>query len=162
MEGIEAQLQTQADTEGMTEHLAQDATGQMPGIPGPDPLEVVALDQLGGDRLDAPATAGQDPAAHRVRIGLPPLEGGQELDARWRQLGGQLGVPVIAIAEDLPPGVVDQLGDQRQVVDVGRGQGEGGDDAGPASPQMGAKAIDGGFTAVVIAEARLPRKREQR
>ena len=82
MEGIEALLQTQADTEGMTEHLAQDAAGQMPGIAGPDPLEVVALDQLGGHRLDAPAPAGQEAAADRIRIGLAPLEGSQELDAR--------------------------------------------------------------------------------
>ena len=69
---------------------------------------------------------------------------------------GQLGVPVIAVAEDLPGGVVDQLGDQLQVVDVGRGQAEGGDDARPAGAQMGAEAINGGLAAVVIAEGAPP------
>src|SRR3954464_4515383 len=90
LQGIEALLQTQADTQRMTEHLAQEAAGQMPGIARPDPLEMVALDQLGGHRLDAPAPAGQEATAGGIRIGVAPLEGGQELDAGRRQLRRQL------------------------------------------------------------------------
>lgn len=54
-----ATLLAAADGDRVAEQLAPDAAGQVPGIAGPEPRALVALDQVRRHRLDSPAQAGQ-------------------------------------------------------------------------------------------------------
>ena len=44
--------QVQQEHDGMAEHLAQQTAMQVPDVLGPDPLDLVAIDQLAEDGVD--------------------------------------------------------------------------------------------------------------
>src|SRR5690242_15941858 len=58
-----AEAAIEEDGEGVAERLAEEPTGQMPGIAGPDALGVITLDELAEDRLDPIANRTQEAAA---------------------------------------------------------------------------------------------------
>ena len=55
--GVDGHAPDRGRRRDMAEDFAQHATGQVPRVARPDALEVIALHELAGYRLDAPAHA---------------------------------------------------------------------------------------------------------
>ena len=117
-------LLIEAESQRMTEHLAQQPGLQMPDVPGPDLFGLKALHQLTEDGLDAVTGPAELVTPPGPGVFFLRLEGGQQGQALATQLLTQGWGPVVAVAQQDPLGVCNQFGDHGQVMPVGRGQAE--------------------------------------
>ena len=132
--------------------------GQVPGVAGPEALEVVALDELGGHRLNAPAHPGHLACC---RSGPGPRRacgtGAKNAMPARGQLLAQQRMPGIPIPQHLPRGPGHHLGGYLQVGGVGWGELRRRHDTRPAGAHMPAEAIEEGLAALVVAVGGLAR-----
>jgi len=78
----------------MAEHFSKPTRGEVPGVPGPDPLGMVTSSHLPDHRLYAPALLHQ-PVGPGVPVVFPGLEGGDQPQPLGFQFLGQGGAPVV-------------------------------------------------------------------
>lgn len=106
----------------------------MPQVARPHPLHGVASHELGEDGVYAVAKPAQEGAPPGGGIALLAPARREELDARaTRQFLLRFGRPVVAVADGEPfGGLDDELRHDGEIVGVGRGQREAGDEARPA------------------------------
>ena len=116
---------------GVAEDLTKQPAGQMPEVPGPHLLYGVATRELAEDGVDPVAKAAQESTPLGVGIALVAPVRREELDASTpRQLFLRLGRVVVAVPEGEPAGGLDEPRYNGELVGVGRGHREAGDDAG--------------------------------
>src|SRR5215211_75327 len=130
----------------------------MPRAACPHPLYAVAFAELRKDGVYPVAKPAQEGAPLRGRVLLLGGVRGQKLDAHRRQLLLGLGRVIVAVPDDQPGGVFDEFGDDRELVDVGRGHRDAGDYPGPANPHVYSEALKGLFEQGVLTESGLSLK----
>src|SRR5215213_4424354 len=128
----------------------------MPGITGPDPFGVVALDQLHPHHLDP--QPGLDRAAGQARqrsLGRARRRGQQPHPLLGQQAGSG-PAPIGPVTQHPAVGVGHQVLGQGEVVEVGRGEVAVSDHPRPAHPEMGSEAVEGLLGALITAEGGQP------
>lgn len=113
----------------MAQHLPQPPRPKMPRIAGPDPLGLVALNQLSDARFDPPPLL---PHGHRDDVSQPQrpslglallgLVGCQEMKDPGAQLCGQPRAPVVAIPHGPTASTIQKVFSDREIMDIGRRQ----------------------------------------
>src|SRR3954466_9917674 len=86
------------DGQGVAGELAQPTGDEVPLVPGPDPLGVVALGELGQHGLDPPPRLDQ-PRRPPPRPGVLPPRGRDQVEPVGGELGAQGRAPVALVAE---------------------------------------------------------------
>jgi hypothetical protein len=139
----------------VAQDLPQQPSGQMPEVPGPYPLYVIAPRQLRENGVDAVTKAAEEGAPLGIGVVLLGAVGRQKLYAFCcGQLFPLLGRPVVAIPDGEPaPSGLDELGQHGKLVGVGRGYREAGDHPGPAHPHVYPEAVEGLFEQGIFAES---------
>src|SRR5581483_6518263 len=87
------------DAQGMHQHVAQHAVGQVPAVARPDPLDGTAVNQLPEDGVDAITKAAEQPAPAWMRVALGRAVGCDQVNPIPRQLSTQPWRPVVAVAQ---------------------------------------------------------------
>src|SRR5215207_1470936 len=139
----------------MREDFAQQPADEVPHVARPHPLHGVALHQLRENGVYPVAKTAQERAPLGVRIALFGLVGGRQLDAPPGQLLPDQRRPVVAVPDHHTPGMLDQLGQYRKLVDVGWSYRKAADESGPADPHVHPKAVEGLLEEDVFAEGRI-------
>ena len=89
----------QREGDRVAEHLPQPPGTQMPGIPGPDPLGLVAVHQLAKYRVDGVAKSADQRTPAQPGVPLRRSKGRQQSRTFLVQLFGQGWRPVVAVAD---------------------------------------------------------------
>lgn len=140
---------------GVRENFAQQPADEVPQITRPHSLYGVALHQLAEDGIYPVTKTAQDSAPLGVRIALLGLVRGRQFDALPGQLLSNRRRPVVAVPDHHTPGMLDQLGQYRKVVDVGWSYRKTSDEPRPADPHVHPKAVEGLLEENIFAEGRL-------
>lgn len=150
---------------GVREDFAQESACQMPEVARPNLLYRIALREL--------AENGVYPIAKPTEKGAPfgmwvSLLGGvrsQKLHTNARQLlpGLRKLLPglrrmVVAIPDDETGGALGEFGNDRELMGVGRGHRDAGDDAWSADPRVHPEAVESLFEERVLGEGGLSLK----
>jgi len=127
--------------EGVAEDRAEQAAGEVPRVARPGPPDALALGQLAEDGVEAVAQPTQGRAPSRLGIAPGRAVGGDEADAPRGERGGEGRRPGVAVADGGAAGRLGQPRDEREVVGVGRGDGEAREHAGPGDAGVDAAAV---------------------
>ena len=144
------------ESHGMREHLSKQSTSKVPQIACPYPLYGITLGELAENGVYPVAKPTEKGASFGMRV---PLLGGvwsQKLHTHTRQLLAGPRRVVVAVSDDQPRGSLDDLGQHREFVGVGRGHRQTGDEPRPRDPHMHPKAVEGLLEEGVLAEGGLP------
>ena len=151
-----AQLMVEQESDGMAQHLPEQSTRQMPEVTRPHPLYGVTLGELREDGVDAVAKAFEESAPLGSGISSLGGVGCEQFDAHIpRQLFLGLGRVVVASPYDDPRARLDDLGDDCELVGVGRGRRDASDHPRPAKPHAYSEAVEGLFEENVLAKGGL-------
>src|SRR5215218_5387206 len=152
----EPDLLAEIDGHGVAQHFAQPARGEVPAITCPNPLGPVALGYLGDHCLD-PAALSHQPAWPALSFPFLGLVRGQQAQPLLCEPFGELGAPVVPVAQDpaLLLRLLEQFLGQAQVMDVGGCQFHLDDHPGPAHPEVGTQPVEGLLAHLVVAEGAL-------
>ena len=151
-----ALLMVEQKSECVTQDLPQQPAPQVPEVLGPHPLYGVAPGELAEDCVDPVAKPAQASAPFGCGIALLAPVRREELDAHaTRQLFLRLGRVVVAVPDGDPAGKLEEFRYDGELVGVGRGHREAGDDTGPADSNVHPEAVEGLPQQRVLAESRL-------
>jgi hypothetical protein len=142
------------ESHGVREDFAHQPACQVPPIARPHPLYAVASGELRKDGVYPVAKTAEEGTPLRIWISLFGGVGSQKLYAHLRQLLLGLGRVVVSIPDHHTAGSSDDLRDYRELVDVGWGYREAGNQPRPANPHMRSEAIEGLLEEGVLAEGR--------
>jgi hypothetical protein len=140
---------------GVREHFAQHSACQVPQVTRPHPLYGVALCELREDGVYPVAKTAKQGASFGVGIALFGLVGGRQLDTLPSQLLPNWRRPVVAVPNYYTPGTLDQFGQYRKLMDVGRSYRKAGDEPRPTDPNVHPEAVEGLLEESVFAEGGL-------
>src|SRR3712207_6008350 len=140
---------------GVAQDLAQQSACQVPQVACPYALYRVALCELRKDSVDTVAKPAQEGAPLGIGIAFLGPVGSSQLDAPPGQLLPNWRRPVVAVPDHHVPGMLNQLGHYRKLVDVGWGYRDASDHPRPAHPHVHPKAIEGLLEESVLAKGSL-------
>jgi hypothetical protein len=155
LEGAVAHLVAEQEGHVVREDLAQQPACQVPQVARPHLLYTVASHELREDDVYPVAEPAEEDALHGALVELLGGVRGHELDAHARQLLLGLRRMVVAIPDDQAGGSLGEFGDDRELVDVGRGHRKTGDETRPADPRVYPETVQGLPEPRVLAEGGL-------
>jgi len=147
------------ESDSVTQDLPKQPASQVPEVPSPYPLYGVSPAELRKDGVDPVAKAAQVRTPLGGGIALLGAVRREELDTHsTRQLFLGLRRPVIAVPDGEPAGRLQEFGHDGELVGVGWGYREAGDETGPTDPDVHPEAVEGLPEKRILAESRLAAK----
>ena len=143
---------------GVREDFAQESACQMPEVARPNLLYRIALRELAENGVYPIAKPTEEGAPFGIWVSLLGGVRSQKLRTDARQLLPGLRRMVVAIPDDETGGALGEFGNDRELMGVGRGHRDAGDDAWPADPRVHPEAVEGLFEERVLAEGGLSLK----
>jgi hypothetical protein len=120
LQRLVARSMVEQESHGVTEDFSQQPTAKVPEVARPHPLYGVTSRKLAENGVDAVAKAAQEGTLSRSGISFLGGVRSQKLYTHRRQLLLGLRRMVVAVPDDQAGGGLDEFGEDRELVDVGR------------------------------------------
>lgn len=140
----------EAEAEGVSEYLSDHTVGQVPCVSCPDAFDIEAFSQLGEHGFDQLPMPRDEAASFGHRVGGLHSKWGTNFKSLLFELGLQMRLPIVAVAETVTFGFFHQLRQHGCVRDIRRGDREPRDPALGGDPHVEAETEDRRLPRVVF------------